>query len=241
MDTTWPAQDVLQVCRNGHVITDRLRTCPEQALGHCDRCGAATLDHCLTCGRELPGAALGPVPAAIGKPRPPRYCPVCGAAFPWTTRARPDPNATPLGRLEALLRRVPYVARQLRSRQGDRPSFRVADDRDLEDLVRALLAVPFDDVRLEGRAPRYAPAPRTDFLVASGRLALTVKRIGPGLPEATLVCQFEEDVAYYQGHPVCRNVVLFGHDPEGLLAGAEQLEVAWSQPRDGLEVRCVIA
>src|SRR6266545_3402472 len=43
MDTTWPAQDVLQVCRNGHVITDRLRTCPEQALGHCDRCGAAAV------------------------------------------------------------------------------------------------------------------------------------------------------------------------------------------------------
>jgi hypothetical protein len=43
-------QDVMQVCRNGHVITGLLRTCPERGLSHCDRCGAPTLDRCLTYG-----------------------------------------------------------------------------------------------------------------------------------------------------------------------------------------------
>ena len=50
------AQDVMQVCLNGHVITDRLRGRPEHALSRCDRCGAPTLYRCPTCGRELPGA-----------------------------------------------------------------------------------------------------------------------------------------------------------------------------------------
>ena len=42
--------DVMQVCRNGHVITDMLRAHPESGLSHCDRCGAPTLDRCLTYG-----------------------------------------------------------------------------------------------------------------------------------------------------------------------------------------------
>ncbi len=81
-------QDVMQVCRNGHVITDRLHSCPESGLAHCDRCGAATLDHCLTCGRELPGAIAVPGLQPIGVRQPPCYCPTCGVAFPWTARSR---------------------------------------------------------------------------------------------------------------------------------------------------------
>ena len=55
-----PMQDVMQVCRNGHVITDLLRTCPERGQTHCDRCGAATIEQCLTCGQSLPGAIAVP-------------------------------------------------------------------------------------------------------------------------------------------------------------------------------------
>src|SRR6266436_6890634 len=118
MDTTCPTHDVMQVCRNGHVITDRLLRCPEQASGHCDRCGALTFERCLTCGLELPGATLlaGPVP--IGTPRPPNYCGRCGAAVPWTTRSSPLSADAPLDRLESLLSRLPQVARQLRHRHG---------------------------------------------------------------------------------------------------------------------------
>ena len=37
------SHDVMQVCRNGHVITDLLHTYPERGLSHCDRCGAPIL------------------------------------------------------------------------------------------------------------------------------------------------------------------------------------------------------
>src|SRR5579884_1992409 len=196
MDTSCPTADVLLVCRNGHVITDRLRGCPEQALGHCDRCGAETLSACPTCGQELPGALPLPGPVPIGHTRPPLYCSQCGAAFPWTPR--PEPAADPLPALEALLRRVPGVARQLRFRHGDRPPFRVEDERDLEDLLRALLAVPFDDVALEGRLPSYAPARRTDFLLDRGAVALTSRRVLSAGDEARLARELAEDAAYYQ-------------------------------------------
>src|SRR5262249_8497722 len=117
-------QDVMQVCRNGHVITDLLRSCPERGLTHCDRCGEPTLDRCRTCGGEIAGALAGPGLQRVGVRRPPLYCAACGGAFPWAERRRPDPRE-PLGVLEAMLRNLPRAVRQLRVRHGDRPPFRV--------------------------------------------------------------------------------------------------------------------
>src|ERR1700751_51662 len=94
-------QDVMQVCRNGHVITDLLQTYPDRGLSHCDRCGAATLDRCPTCGLEIPGA----VPVA--RSQPPEFCSGCGAPFPWSPKSEPGVAADPLAALERLLRRLP--------------------------------------------------------------------------------------------------------------------------------------
>src|ERR1019366_4461229 len=116
LDTGSPP-DVMQVCRNGHVITDRLRTLPERGRTHCDRCGAPTLDHCLTCGWELPGATEVPGLVPIGSWPAPRYCLMCGAPFPWVRQA--PSVADPLAVLEGLLRRVPLAIRQLGWRHGD--------------------------------------------------------------------------------------------------------------------------
>jgi hypothetical protein len=239
MDTTCLTQDVMLVCRNGHLITDRLHGCPDQALSHCDRCGALTLSRCGTCGQELPGALPLPGPVPIGERRPPSYCAQCGAAFPWAPR--PRPAADPLGTLEALLRRLPLVARQLRTRQGDRPPFRVEGTRDLEDLLRALLPVHFDDARPETRTPAYTPGRRTDFVLGGGALALTAKLVLPGLGESRPAAELPEDIAYYQARPGCRALVCFVFDPEGRLPDPGRLEAAWSRPHDDLDVRLVIA
>src|SRR5260370_14049575 len=110
-------QDVMQVCRNGHVITDLVHACPARGLSHCDRCGAETLDHCLTCGQEILGAV--PVPgmfALSGHMRPPDFCATCGAAFPWAQQAESPAEASPFELLEHFLDRLPRVVRQLRLR-----------------------------------------------------------------------------------------------------------------------------
>src|SRR5438105_2890831 len=114
------ATDVMQVCRNGHVITDLLLSNPERGRTHCDRCGTTTLDRCETCGRELPGAIAVPGLQPLGARRPPLYCCDCGAAFPWTERPRVAASAA-LANLENLLQRLPRVVRQLRVRHDDRP------------------------------------------------------------------------------------------------------------------------
>lgn len=223
-------QDAMQVCRNGHVITDLLRTCPERSLTHCDRCGAVTLERCETCGHELPGAFVVPGLQPVGARPAPQYCSICGAAFPWT-RQRRLPKRESLLILENLLRRLPLVIRQFRTRYGDRPPFRVMDERDLEDLLRALLPLHFNDIRPESRTPSYSAGTRTDFVLAPEGIALTIKLAAPRILE-----QVPEDMAYYRRERKCRTLVVFIHDPESSLRDLCLPPMEGEEP----EVRCVV-
>jgi hypothetical protein len=232
-------RDVMQVCRSGHVITERLRSHPEQARSHCDRCGAATLHCCPTCGRELAGAADVPGLEPLGSGPPPSFCCECGAPFPWARR--PPPSGSPGAVLEALLRRLPRVARQLRQRQGDRTPFRVEDAHDLEDLTRALLPVYFDDVRPQCRTPTYAPGRRTDFLLAAERIILVVKQVTSARGETALTEEAREDVAHYARQPGCGTLVLLFYDPQGLLPDPAAFEAAGIRTEGELSVRSVVA
>jgi hypothetical protein len=235
-----PFQDVMQVCRNGHVITDLLRTFPERALSHCDSCGAVTLTRCSTCGLEIPGAIYLPESPPIGSRQAPPYCAGCGAAFPWTQKPATARALGPIPVLEKLLRRLPQVARQLRVRHANRPPFRVDDDHDLSDLLRALLPIHFDEVRTEQRTPRYATATRTDFVLSPSGIALVAKRVSALRRGTELTQEVREDVSYYEGRNGCKSLVIAGYDPEALLHDPRHLEGAWASLADVLRVRAVI-
>jgi hypothetical protein len=231
----------MQVCRNGHVITDLLHIYPDRGLSHCDRCGAATLDRCATCGMEIPGAVHVPGLVPVGRSQPPEFCSACGAAFPWSRKSESAAISDPLIVLERLLRRLPRVVRQLRSRHGDRPPFQVADENDLEDLLRALLPIHFDDIRSQNRTPSYSSGNRTDFRLQPEGIALTIKRAPSRDCEKQLCEQLQEDVTCYERESACKTLVAFIHDAEGFLREPAQLELMWSKPQDRLELRCIIA
>jgi hypothetical protein len=232
-------QDVMQVCRNGHVITDLLRTYPERARAHCDRCGAVTIEHCPTCGQQLPGALVVPGLQPLGVRQPPCYCSTCGAAFPWTKQRRP-PKTESLTVLESMLRRLPLVIRQLRSRHGDRPPFRIADERDLEDLLRALLPLHFEDIRPECRTPRYSSVTRTDYLLAKEGIAMTVKWVNADVRVTQLIEQLREDAEYYGRERKCRILMGLVYDPEMKVPEPTKLETACSGTEDAMQVRCIV-
>lgn len=241
MNAETHCQDVMQVCRNGHVITDMLNSCPERGVSHCDRCGEATIDRCQTCGQELLGAVHVPGLVPIGRLEAPQYCSACGAAFPWMARPVPAGAGVAVAELEKLLRRLPRVIRQLRVRQEDRPPFRVRDERDLEDLLRSLLPLHFDDVRPECRTASYNPGTSTDFLLEPESIALTVKRVWTrGEEEQRIADQLQEDASYYELQQESKTLVCFVYDPEGRLHDPRQWETTWSKPVGELNVRSVI-
>jgi len=230
-----PLQDVMQVCRNGHVITDLLRTFPERGLTHCDRCGVDTIDRCPTCGQELPGAFVVAGLQPVGLRQRPQYCAACGVAFPWTKQAAPSGQGALAG-LESFLDRLPLVIRQLRVRHGERPPFRVEDTWDLEDLLRALLPLWFEDIRPQCRTPRYAATTRTDFRLAAEQIVVLAKLAR----EPRLGDQLREDGAYYGEQGGCRTLVAYIHDPEGMLRETPFVPGSGGRLDEGPEVRCVI-
>jgi hypothetical protein len=234
-DTISAPRDAMLVCANGHVITDRLRARPDLRRARCDRCGAATVDCCRTCGHELPGAITVAGYETVGSYPAPLTCLACGSAFPWVQTKRPV-GEDAIDRLDPLLRRLPRVAREL-ARQ--RTPLAVRDDRDLDDLVRALLPVAFDDVRPEARTPRYSRTTRTALYLADEGVAVVTHLVRPGVTEPELAARWEEDVAEYTARG--RALVVFVYDPERRLPDPERLEATWSREGEGPEVYCVIA
>ncbi|HJZ93376.1 MAG TPA: DUF2321 domain-containing protein [Gemmataceae bacterium] len=230
-----PERDGMLVCWNGHVITDLLRARPDLRMARCDRCGAGTLHRCPTCGCELPGANRVPGFEPVGTRPVPAECPGCGVPFPWAGRVVAEWNE-PLEQVVAMLRRLPLVARQLRWRHGARPAFAVRDDRDLEDLVRSLLPLHFDDVRPAARTPRYEAGNRTDFVLAAHQLAVTVHLMTIGMTEADVNRRWAEDSESFEGR-----LVFFVYDPERRLPVPERLQAQWSREEERLLVTCVIA
>lgn len=76
--------DVMQVCLNGHKITDTLEHSPEKARGQCPSCGAVTIRRCLACRTSIRGYYHLSGVAGLHGPDVPVLCHACGKPFPWT-------------------------------------------------------------------------------------------------------------------------------------------------------------
>jgi hypothetical protein len=84
-DESW--YDTAQICVNGHVTTDMLKTAPAHAQKFCSECGAPTITACENCGESIRGEYFVPGAIALGSHySPPKYCHACGAIFPWTAK-----------------------------------------------------------------------------------------------------------------------------------------------------------
>jgi hypothetical protein len=78
--------DVAEICRNGHVITDRAATHPQHRKKFCSDCGAATIAECESCSTPIQGYYHVPgVIGFAGNPEAPTFCHECGDPYPWTS------------------------------------------------------------------------------------------------------------------------------------------------------------
>lgn len=92
--------DVQQVCEEGHQITDCYNIHPEERSKFCQKCGAATLIACPSCGAEIQGAQIKVSESWYDfesgsrkmirvhpiSPHVPSYCQNCGEPYPWTQK-----------------------------------------------------------------------------------------------------------------------------------------------------------
>ena len=79
--------DVMQVCRNGHKITESAIRMPEQREAFCSKCGAETVTACPVCNANIPGMNWDSGVIVLAGFPPPKYCGACGSAHPWQQSA----------------------------------------------------------------------------------------------------------------------------------------------------------
>jgi hypothetical protein len=77
-------KDTMQVCLNGHVITDLYNSRPDLRKKFCSECGAETITNCPNCHVPIPGEYINNSFVMIGFDKfAPKICENCGTKFPW--------------------------------------------------------------------------------------------------------------------------------------------------------------
>jgi len=77
--------DIAQICLNGHVVNDSVRSFPEHSKNFCDKCGAKTITNCPNCDSEVQGYYLVSGVISPGYDfKAPGFCHNCGKPYPWT-------------------------------------------------------------------------------------------------------------------------------------------------------------
>lgn len=123
MSDAW--YDVMQVCLNGHTITDSLRSSPEFGRRHCPQCGEPTIHKCLKCNADIPGDLHVPGVLALTTsiPKAPLNCGNCGVAFPWAKKQmRQQLGKTAQQAIDSFDRQLEQL-QQLRNGNGSDPAF----------------------------------------------------------------------------------------------------------------------
>jgi hypothetical protein len=152
--------------------------------------------------------------------------------------AQPDAMA----RVEAICNGFQAVARSMGKRHAERPTLDVADEYDVQDLLRSLLAIDFHDVRAEEWTPSYAGgAARMDFLLKSEQVVVETKMTREGLADKELGEQLIIDIAKHGQHPDCRTLVCFVYDPLGRVSNPAGLQADLEkQSNESLAVRVLV-
>lgn len=119
-----------------------------------------------------------------------------------------------LERIERVFSRFHAVAKQIERRYDGRPTLRIDDEYDVQDLLHALLTVDFEDIRREDHVPIVAGgASRVDFVLKFSGFAIEAKNAGPSLLDRKLGEQMLVDVGRYSGRSDYHTLVFFIYDP----------------------------
>jgi hypothetical protein len=138
--------------------------------------------------------------------------------------------------------RFPLLVRELATRYDKREPIAIADEYDVQDLVRALMRLHFDDVRPEENVPSYAGSrTRMDFLLKRESVVVETKMTRANLKQRQVVAELIQDKAHYANHPACKTLVCFVYDPDGLLDNPTALIDDLSDETEALRTVVVVS
>lgn len=155
---------------------------------------------------------------------------------------KPTPKVEQASQLiEEILEKFHAVLREIGHRHGNRPSFEINDEYDVQDFLRGLLRLHFDDVRDEEWTPSYAGgSARMDLLLKNEQIVIEVKMVRKGISEKKIREQLIIDKAYYKEHKDCKKLYCFIYDPEGRIKNPKGFERDLSDKVHGFETKVLI-
>lgn len=128
----------------------------------------------------------------------------------------------------------------LRRRAG-RPTIRIDDEHDVQDLVEAIVRCFFDDVRTEEPSPsRAGSSSRMDLFLPGDEIAIEAKVVSRGRRPKQIKREILEDINDYRGHEKVRTLIVVVYDLVGDLVNPSGFEADLSGIRDGLRVFTVV-
>ena len=243
----------LQVCLNGHKITEYYDSSPTDRSNYCDKCGAETIYQCPTCKEKIRGHKhLDGIVVAIGT-NIPSNCHACGKPYPFKSKSKPtlepEVEATPEPKnknndeafIETIFQRFPLVVTQLKVRREDRPTLNVDDEYDVQDLLHSLLKINYDDIRPEEWNPSYGgSSTKSDFLLKDEKIIIEVKHTRKGLTNIKLKEELIIDKDQYKQNQHCKTMCCFVYDPDNRIENPRGFEKDLQEESDDFTCKVVI-
>ena len=161
-----------------------------------------------------------------------------------TGLARPNLGiSAALTTITGILRRFPAIVRDLNNRHAGRtPLVKIADEYDVQDLLRGVLRGLFDDVRDEEYTPsRGGVTSRMDLLLKREQIVIETKMTRPSLDQRGVAKELAIDKEFYRSHPDCRTLICFIYDPTHRLTNPTALEDDLTDPDAPMPTIVIVA
>ena len=145
--------------------------------------------------------------------------------------------------ITGVLRRFPYIIRELGKRHNRRPPLTdITDEYDVQDVLRGVLAGLFDDVRDEENTPSHAGLrSRMDLLLKHEQIVIETKMTRDNLGQRKVAEELAIDKEFYRSHPDCRTLVCFIYDPNRHLDNPIALETDLAEPTGPMPTVVIVA
>lgn len=143
--------------------------------------------------------------------------------------------------IENLFGKFHSVALEIKRRHDNRDSLVITDEYDVQDLLRGLLRLHFDDINDEEYTPSYAGfCARMDLLLREKQIVIETKMVRKGLTQKKIRNELIIDKAHYRVHPKCKKLYCLVYDPEEKTKNPRGFERDLSDRVDGFETKVFV-
>jgi hypothetical protein len=147
----------------------------------------------------------------------------------------------PMESIRKVCTRFHSVARQLRLRREYRPTLEVEDERDVQDLLYALLRYEHEEVAIHEWTPPYLDsAPSIALVLRRHHLAVIGEKTKPGCGQREIGQQLIADAQEFSPVAGFQTLVCFIYDPDGRIGNPRGFEAELTRVSDAQIVEVLI-